>query len=99
MKNEKMKPTFEPVSVEEAKKIRASGNKDDRQDSGITRCESGIQDKWAACWLKTDNDPCCYWDGGQEKRVICINTNFSTIEPPSTLLYMMCKTEPWEGNK
>ena len=30
MENDKKKPTFEPVSAEEAKKIRAFGNKDDR---------------------------------------------------------------------
>ncbi len=101
MENDKKKPTFEPVSAEEAKKIRATGNKEGRWDSGV-RCESGIQDKWAACWLKTDDDPCCYWDNGQEKRGVCV-VGPPPYEPeppyPETFLRLQCKTEPWEDKR
>lgn len=86
MENDKKKPTFEPVSAEEAKKIRASGNKDGSWDSGVL-CESGVQDAQQACIGKGSGAPCCYMLNGQEKIGKCVE--FGTF-PPTSLLSMKC---------
>lgn len=58
MKNEKMKPTFEPVSAEEAKKIRAFRESVNMQ-SGTVDCGSGSHDPYAVCSGKAEGAGCC----------------------------------------
>lgn len=55
MKDSTKKPVFEPVSAEEAKKIRATVN-NDLPPSGL-ECSSG--DAYSACYDKSLNDWCC----------------------------------------
>ena len=55
MKNDSKKPVFEPVSIEEAKKIRATRAEGDNPPSG-TLCTSGVEN---TCSGKFENDWCC----------------------------------------
>ena len=57
---EKKKVTFEPVSAEEAKKIRANGG----GERFYSDTESGSGDIYSACFKKKKNDPCTVAGGG-----------------------------------
>ena len=89
MENDKKKPTFEPVSAEEAKKIRATGNKDGSWDSGVL-CESGITTREGACIGKAEGADCCYMTNGEEQIGKCVE--FGSY-PPTSLLSMKCVVE------
>ena len=67
MENDKKKPTFEPISAEEAKKIRATSNNDGRWDSGVL-CQSGVSTREEACISKYSGADCCYYEHGMELR-------------------------------
>lgn len=86
MENNKKKPIFEPVSAEEAKKIRASGDKEGRWDSGVL-CESGVIGPQQACIGKGIGAACCYMRDGEELHGKCVE--FGSY-PPDTLLSMKC---------
>lgn len=56
------KSIFEPISAEEAKKIKAY--KEDINPTSATFCTSGEDRRWTACDSQMINDDCC-WDDGQ----------------------------------
>lgn len=60
MKDDKKKPIFEPITPEEAKKIKASGTYDS-WDSGVL-CTSGSTDRYEVCQEKYHGADCCYLD-------------------------------------
>lgn len=64
MKNSKenKKVVFEPISAEEAKKIRAAGNDRMYPPSGL-ECESGGDRLYDPCEGKEEGEWCCYDDG------------------------------------
>ncbi|MDE6344647.1 MAG: hypothetical protein K2L69_07910 [Muribaculaceae bacterium] len=88
MENDKKKPTFEPVSAEEAKKIRATGNKDGQWNSGVL-CESGITTREGACIGKSEGADCCYYQNGNELHGKCVEFG---LYPPGSLLSLKCVT-------
>ncbi|MCM1256188.1 MAG: hypothetical protein NC221_08730 [Duncaniella sp.] len=58
MKDTSKKPAFEPVSDEEAKKIRASSGS--LNPTSATECPSGENAQIVACNGKYEGDQCCY---------------------------------------
>lgn len=69
MKKDEKKPTFEPVSVEEAKKIRANVGSTINPTSA-TECPSGDKPQLQACKGKSYWDECC-WNSSIYGR--CVN--------------------------
>ncbi len=57
MKDSTKKPVFEPVSAEEAKKIRATAG-EDVPPSGL-ECPSGGDREYDSCYGKNEGDWCC----------------------------------------
>ena len=74
MENDKKKPTFEPVSAEEAKKIRSFDGKD--LFSGTTECASGDEPKKKACEGKSSGAYCC-WVYGKTYEGRCVWNQFA----------------------
>ena len=71
MENDKKKPTFEPVSAEEAKRIRAyNGGESMTSGSGV-ECTSGSTDPYAVCQLSHYGQECCYLRNGEEIHGVC----------------------------
>ena len=68
METDKKKPTFEPISAEEAKKVRATAGSID--PTSATECPSGDRAKERACEGKHYWDECC-WDSSNYGR--CVN--------------------------
>ena len=63
MEDNKKKPVFEPVSAEEAKKIRATANHD-VPPSGL-ECPSGGDREYDSCSGKNEGDWCCFDSGNK----------------------------------
>lgn len=99
MENNKKNPIFEPVSAEEAKKIRSYKGGESLTSGSGAICESGISDPWQACISMSSGAECCYYENGQEKRGKCVFTNEppDPYRPPETFLYTKCKTDQSEG--
>lgn len=77
MENNEKKPTFEPVSAEEAKKIRAFREKVDML-SGTVDCGSGFRDPYVACYGKAEGEGCCMRPNGQDVFGVCAPTSGTT---------------------
>ena len=76
-KNNQKKGVFEPVSAEEAKKIRAYENGNGGSwESGI-ECASG-GDAVELCFGKYPGAPCCYLYNGKEVYGKCVYFNGTT---------------------
>lgn len=90
MENNEKKPTFEPVSAEEAKKIRAYREKIITQSGGID-CGSGSHDSYGSCIGKPEGVPCCVTKpNGQNEIGICAresgtDSNMKCITDPTQL--------------
>lgn len=89
MKNEKMKPTFEPVSAEEAKRIRAFRDVVESQ-SGTVDCGSGFIDPYVACSGKGPGVGCCFRPNSQDVFGICAPASGTVAYP------LKCITNPTE---
>lgn len=87
MKNNKNKTVFEPVSAEEAKKIRAYRENIITQ-SGAIDCGSGSHDPYSSCIGKPEGVECCVTrPNGQNEIGICANAS-------GTDGNLMCITDP-----
>ena len=93
MENDKKKPTFEPISAEEAKKIRAYGESREAPPSGL-ECQSGGDRMYEPCLGKSEGAWCCYMENGGNVYGRCIVDNSGPA-----LLHLRCKTQhevgPW----
>ena len=86
--NNQKKPTFVPVSVEEAKKIRAyEGTK--TPHSGV-ECPSGGEDAYSVCMNKSEGDECCYYNNGHEVHGHCVHTGRPPEHFPDPLYRTEC---------
>lgn len=79
MKN-KTKSIFEPISSEDAKKIKAYAE-GGRYDSGV-ECPSGGVDESAACQGKPEGAECCYYGHNGPVRGTCQYDGPGTVAMP-----------------
>lgn len=91
---ESKKPIFQPVSAEEAKRIRATAGKTtDYPPSGL-ECTSGEESRYSACRNKPAQEWCCWNDNSTIRYGRCKE---NPIEPdPSRPDHMYCDTFGYE---
>lgn len=93
MESQDKKPVFEPVSVEEAKKIRAlAGSEREYPPSGL-ECSSGSDGRFDPCRYKVEWSWCCWDDGSRhygrckkyptdpegQERLFCDTTGYNKL--------------------
>ena len=94
MEDNKKKPIFEPVSAEEAKKIRAF-KEGISPKSGTVDCGSGFHDSYASCATKNYGEACCLTLPNGEN-VIGYCANNINSESGTTDGTLKCITNPTE---
>lgn len=85
------KPTFEPISQEEAKKIRAfEDNEGNTLNSGVD-CGSGFDGIETPCLNKPEGADCCYFNNGEEHHGKCV---YYGSDPVDSFMSMKCIVHP-----
>ena len=95
MENDKKKPTFEPVSAEEAKKIRAFDSVG--LNSG-TECASGDEPKKKACEGKSSGAYCC-WVSDKRYEGRCVWNQFAWPWDKQLYCSDVYKSDDYESDK
>lgn len=92
MESNNKKPVFEPISPEEAKKIRAYDNTRENPPSGL-ECLSGWGSMYDPCIGKGEDDWCCYHSGFSEIHGKCRMSSSGT--EGIRLICVTNGTPPW----